>query len=82
MKQIDPGTEPIQAWVDHHDVYVRLADGRLIATPIAWYDFLENATPDQCAKIELQPSGILWTDLDDGLSVDGMLLGPNEKIKK
>lgn len=54
---------------------VTLRDGRVIATPLDWYPRLAEATPDQLANVELGLSGVHWPDLDEDLSIDGMLRG-------
>jgi hypothetical protein len=56
---------------------VDLRDGRTIATPIIWYPRLRDATPAQRANWRLIGSGggIHWPDLDEDLSVEGMLAG-------
>lgn len=56
---------------------VELRDGREIATPVIWYPTLRDATPEQRSNWRLIGSGIgiHWPDLDEGLSVEGMLDG-------
>lgn len=56
---------------------VDLMDGRTIATPVAWYPRLLNATDAQRANWELIGSGygIHWPDVDEDLSTEGMLRG-------
>jgi hypothetical protein len=54
---------------------VTLSDGRRIATPLAWYPRLEKATAKQRADFEIMPMGIHWPDLDEDLSITGMLKG-------
>lgn len=56
-------------------LWVTLSDGRVIATPLAWYPWLAQAAPEQQANIELLPDGIYWNALDEGLEVEGMLRG-------
>lgn len=36
---------------------------------------LANATPEQCANLQVSPSdfGIHWPDVDEDLSIDGMI---------
>jgi hypothetical protein len=57
------------------ELIVTLADGRRISTPIDWYPRLKAATPAQRQKFEIMPMGIHWPDLDEDLSVAGMLKG-------
>ena len=56
---------------------VNLADGRTIITPLAWYPRLLHATPAQRAHWERAGGGfgIYWPDLDEDLSVGGVLRG-------
>ena len=54
---------------------VTLQDGRMIATPLEWYPQLTSASPEQRENYELSLSGIYWPDLDEDLSVAGMLRG-------
>lgn len=66
---------PVSASCDQQFVYVSLADGRQIRAPLWWYPFLANATADQRAQMELEYAGVWWPDLDEGVSVKGLLLG-------
>ncbi len=66
---------PTAAWCDRAHLYVKLADGREIATPLWWYPSLLGATHTQRNSMELMFSGIHWPDLDEDLSIDGMLKG-------
>lgn len=56
---------------------VDLRDKRTIGTPIIWYPTLRNATDAQRANWQLNGSGggIHWPDIDEDLSVEGMLDG-------
>jgi Protein of unknown function (DUF2442) len=57
------------------DLVVTLADGRKIATPLEWYPRLRSASATQRANYEIMSMGIHWPDLDEDLSVAGMLKG-------
>lgn len=54
---------------------VDLMDGRTISVPIAWFPRLLNGTPEQRARWEVVGAGygIHWPDLDEDLSVAGLL---------
>lgn len=56
---------------------VDLVDGRTIITPLAWYPRLLHATPAQRARWEKAGAGfgVHWPELDEDLSVRGMLRG-------
>lgn len=57
------------------EMIVSLADGRRLSVPLAWFPSLAKATPDQLNNYELlgDGEGIHWPDLDEDLSVDGLL---------
>ncbi|EDN70813.1 conserved hypothetical protein [Beggiatoa sp. PS] len=54
-----------------------LTDGRVISVPLAWSWRLSEATPAQRNHYELIGSGqgIHWPDIDEDISVNGMLYG-------
>ncbi len=64
-----------------HDglVSVTLADGRVISNPLDWHPWLARATPQQQARVELRPFSVDWPDLDEGLDIQGMLMGIRPK---
>ena len=66
---------PIKVEAQDSMLRVTLQDGRVIATPLDWYPRLVDATPEQLANVELGFVGIHWPDLDEDLSVMGMLRG-------
>ncbi len=57
------------------EVVVTLADGRKIVTPLDWYPRLLKASASQRARYEITPLGIHWPDIDEDLSIAGMLKG-------
>jgi hypothetical protein len=56
---------------------VELSDGRTVSAPIVWYPRLSHGTPEERANWELNGPGvgIHWPDLDEDISVHGLLLG-------
>jgi len=56
---------------------VDLLDGRTISVPLAWFPRLLHATPEQRAHWETAGAGfgIHWPDLDEDLSMAGLLAG-------
>ncbi len=67
--------EPVAAWCDPDELHVRLKDGRHISTPIWWYPRLLKASPAERNNVELMLTGVHWPDVDEDLSIRGMLLG-------
>jgi len=66
---------PVEVRVELGMLRVTLADGREIATPLAWYPGLLNASPEALADVRFTVAGIHWPQLDEDLSVAGMLNG-------
>lgn len=54
-----------------------LSDGRTISVPLDWYPRLIHATPVERDNWELigRGEGIHWPDLDEDISVEGLLAG-------
>lgn len=59
------------------EIVARLADGRTISVPLAWSWRLSEATPAQRQNYQLlgDGEGVHWPDIDEDLSVSGMLNG-------
>ena len=55
----------------------KLADGSIVSVPLAWYPRLVHATPGERDNWELvsQGQGVRWPDLDEDLSVEGLIAG-------
>ena len=58
-------------------ISAQLVDGRTISVPLAWSWRLSEATPEQRSRFEIigSGSGIHWPDVDEDISVEGMLHG-------
>jgi len=56
---------------------VELKDGRVISTPLIWYPRLHKATAAERGVWEWHGDGvgITWPQLDEDLSIQGMLEG-------
>ena len=56
---------------------VELSDGRALSVPLAWYPRLVHATQEERDNWELigEGQGIRWPDLDEDLSVEGLIAG-------
>lgn len=67
--------------VTEDTLIVSLVDGRVIATPLAWFPRLWYGTPEERANFEIIGDGnyIHWPELDEDLSVSGILAGRRAK---
>jgi len=71
----DPRIDRVE--VTDETITADLADGRSISVPLAWSWRLSDATPEQRANWRLIGSGegVHWPDVDEDISVRGMLDG-------
>ena len=60
---------------DADRIHVELSDGREIIVPLEWFPSLRNATDEQRNKWRIigKGVGIHWDDLDEDISVAGLL---------
>lgn len=63
--------------VSDNTITAYLTDGRTISVPLVWSWRLSEATPEQRANYEIigDGEGVHWTDIDEDISVEGMLYG-------
>ena len=73
---------PTNVRFDEHTMWVDLADGRTIGVPLAWFPRLLNASVQQRARVELSRLGLHWEDLDEDISVAGLLAGRGDLTRK
>jgi hypothetical protein len=59
------------------DLVVSLVDGRKITVPLVWFPRLSNAPRNQLENYELlgDGEGIHWPEIDEDLSIEGLLRG-------
>ena len=64
-----------EVWFEGLMMHVRLLDGREISVPLEWFPKLRDATDAQLRNWRLigKGVGIHWEDLDEDLSVAGLL---------
>ncbi len=63
--------------VTEDTITASLVDGRTISVPLAWSWRLSEATPEQRLNYQIigDGQGIHWPDIDEDISVEGMLYG-------
>jgi hypothetical protein len=59
------------------EIIAHLVDGRTISVPLVWSWRLSEATPEQRQRFEIlgDGQGVHWPDVDEDISVEGMLYG-------
>ncbi|MFZ5452083.1 MAG: DUF2442 domain-containing protein [Thermodesulfobacteriota bacterium] len=67
----------LRVQITDEEITVYLVDGRTISVPLAWSWRLSEATLEQRQNFEIigDGVGIHWPDLDEDISVEGMLCG-------
>jgi hypothetical protein len=67
---------------DEHTMWVDLSDGRTLGVPLAWFPRLLRATPEQRARVELSRVGLHWEELDEDISIAGLLAGHGDATRQ
>lgn len=75
-----------EAWYENGMICISLEDKREIRFPVELNKKLCKATPEQLSNIEIicHGAGLQWPDLDEDLSVNGILegrYGQSEKME-
>ena len=62
---------------DDVTMWVELNDGRTIGVPLAWFPRLLHAAPAEREQYRIGATGqgLHWEDLDEDISVQGLLAG-------
>lgn len=66
---------------DDDSVWVELSDGRTLGVPLAWFPRLLRATPEQRAACRISSRGLHWAELDEDISVAGLLAGRGDATR-
>lgn len=64
---------------DADNMWVDLSDGRTLGIPLAWFPRLLHATPLQREEVELSRLGLHWEEIDEDISVAGLLAGRGDQ---
>ena len=80
MNSLDTQAREIKAQrvtVTDDNLVLGLSDGRTVSVPLVWYPRLLHASPRERNNWRLIAGGegIHWPDLDEDLSVEGIILG-------
>jgi hypothetical protein len=70
---------PVGVCLTADKIIIQTADEREIHIPLKWYNWLLKATPEQRSNFQIIGSSIYWPDIDEGLSMESVLLGKYPK---
>jgi len=67
----------LRAWTEKRMVYVELTDGRIVGFPAARFKRLKAATDEQLKQVTLELDGhaLRWEEIDEDLTVPGIVAG-------
>jgi hypothetical protein len=78
MDVYDERNRPVSLEIHDNYIWVTVKDGRIVAAPLHWFDWLEAATPEQRAKYQLGSFSIVWHELEDGIDMEALLIGVSQ----
>lgn len=61
---------------------VALSDGRRLSVPLWHYPRLYDATPEQRRQVEISPFGLHWENLDEDISIEGLIAGKMDNTRQ
>jgi hypothetical protein len=67
---------------DESMMWVDLTDGLTLGVPLAWFPRLLRASPDARQRVEISRLGLHWEDLNEDISVAGLLAGRRDMTKE
>ncbi len=67
---------------DDNSMWVELSDGRTIGVPYAWFPRLLSASRRQREAFEIGRFGLHWEEIDEDISVAGLLAGRRDQTVK
>lgn len=76
-------TSAIEVDFDGNMMWVALSDGRRLGVPLAYFPRLLAAQPEQLRRYEFSGggTGIHWDELDEDISVEGLLMGMGDRTR-
>ena len=83
MNTLASEASALDIWFDSDSMWVAIADGRQLSIPLSFFPRLLNATQEQRLNFELSGggTGIHWPEIDEDISVQGLLLGIPDRTK-
>jgi hypothetical protein len=73
--EVEPAATRV--WVDKRFVYLGLVDGRIVGFPADRFKILAAASDPELQKVQLELNGyaLRWEDLDEDITVPGVVAG-------
>jgi hypothetical protein len=67
----------LRAWAEGRMIYVEVTDGRIIGFPADRFKILSAASDEELKQVTVELNGyaLRWEDLDEDLTVEGVVAG-------
>jgi len=67
----------IRAWTEERMIFIELTDSRIIGFPADRFKRLKDAADDQLKKVKVRLNGfaLRWEEIDEDITVPGILAG-------
>lgn len=79
LPETELSAEPIatRVWIDSRTVFLELIDGRIFGFPADRFRILKAASTEQLQEVALEVNGhaLRWENLDEDISVAGVVAG-------
>ena len=75
-------SEPTSVRFEGDKFWVELSDGRTLGVPLRWFPVLQAATDEQRAQVWFSSRGLHWDEIDEDISVDGLLEGRGDMTNR
>ena len=75
--QLNVEPAALRAWAEGRTIYVELHDGRIVGFPADRFRLLATATEEQLTRVQVEVNGyaLRWEDLDEDITVPGIVAG-------
>ncbi|MDQ6435446.1 DUF2442 domain-containing protein [Mesorhizobium sp. LHD-90] len=81
MSGTNSSVKATKVWFDADSLWLDLSDGRTLSVPLVWFPRLLRASPDQREQFTISTRGLHWEELDEDISVEGLLAGRGDQTR-
>ena len=84
MSTLVKNAQASKIWFDSDNLWVLLADGRQMSVPLGYFPRLLKATSEQRQNYIISGggTGLHWDEIDEDISIKGLLLGIGDLTSK
>ena len=77
--EVEVRQEPVacRAWTEQRTIFIELHDGRIIGFPASRFRRLREATNEELSEVKVEVNGfaLRWENLDEDITVPGIVNG-------